>query len=343
MADNSKQFSADDFDLLNQNDRSKLDDEKIAAPSLTFLQDSWRRLRKNKAAMIALVLLVILFVLSFGSGLLPLSPYNYQYSNYTNLPPKIPGIDINGFNGTIMQGGVRVNAYVQNHVPSNVYFLLGTDGLGRDLFARILYGTRISLTIAVVASFFDLAFGVVYGIISGWIGGRTDTIMQRIIEILLSIPNLVVMILFLVVLKPGLLPIILAIALTSWINMARLVRAETLELKEQEFVLAARTLGESSFKIAFKHLLPNLSSIIIINLMFTIPGAIFFEAFLAWIGIGVPSPAASLGTLISDGQKNFQFLPYQMWYPALVLVIIMLAFNILGDGLRDAFDPRSRR
>ena len=151
------------------------------------------------------------------------------------------------------------------------------------------------------------------------------------------------MVLLIVVLKPGMSAIIIAIAITSWVNMARLVRAQTLELKNQEFVLAARTLGESSFKIAFKHLLPNLASVIIINLMFTIPTAIFFEAFLSYIGIGVSAPQASLGTLISDGQKNFQFLPYQMWYPAIVLSIIMIAFNILGDGLRDAFDPKSNR
>jgi oligopeptide transport system permease protein len=143
-------------------------------------------------------------------------------------------------------------------------------------------------------------------------------------------------------LKPGMTAIILSIAITSWINMARLVRAQTLELKNQEFVLAARTLGESSWKIAFKHLLPNLSSVIIINLMFTIPTAIFFEAFLSYIGIGISAPQASLGTLINDGQKNFQFLPYQMWYPAIVLSVLMIAFNILGDGLRDALDPKSR-
>ncbi|MCT3577781.1 ABC transporter permease, partial [Levilactobacillus brevis] len=149
-------------------------------------------------------------------------------------------------------------------------------------------------------------------------------------------------VLLILILKPGMTSIIIAIALTSWTNMARLVRAQTLELKEQEFILAAKTLGESPLKIAFKHLLPNLSSVIIINTMFTIPNAIFFEATLSYIGIGISSPQASLGTLLNDGQKNFQFLPYQMWWPALVLCIIMLAFNLLGDGLRDAFDPRTK-
>lgn len=343
MADNAKSVKTGDFLPLSDADRSHLDSEKIAAPSLTFLQDSWRRLRHNKAAMICLVILVILFILSFGSHFFQTHNPNATNPDLANLPPKIPGIDINGFNGTIMQSGTRINAYAQAHAHSGTYFILGTDYLGRDLFSRILFGTRISLTIALIASFFDLAFGVVYGIISGWLGGWVDTLMQRIIEIILSIPSLVVMVLLIVVLKPGMTAIILAIAITSWVNMARLVRAQTLELKNQEFILAARTLGESSFKIAFKHLLPNLSSVIIINLMFTIPTAIFFEAFLSYIGIGVSAPQASLGTLISDGQKNFQFLPYQMWYPAIVLSLIMIAFNLLGDGVRDAFDPKSNR
>ena len=342
MADNAKHISAGDFKPISAEDRGNLDSEKISAPSLTFLQDSWRRFRKNKAAMIALIILIILFILAFGSNLFETHAPNATNPNLANLPPKIPGIDINGFNGTLDQSGQRINAYAQAHAGSK-YFILGTDYLGRDLFSRILYGTRISLTIALVASFFDLAVGVVYGVISGWIGGWVDTFMQRIIEILLSIPNLVVIILLMVILKPGMESIIIAIALTSWINMARLIRAQTLELKNQEFVLAARTLGESSIKIGFKHLLPNLSSIIIINLMFTIPTAIFFEAFLSYIGIGVSAPQASLGTLINDGQKNFQFLPYQMWYPAIVLSLLMIAFNILGDGMRDAFDPKSRK
>lgn len=342
MAENPQPITPADFQPLSKENRDLLDSEKIAAPALTFLQDSWRRLKKNKAAMTALVILVLLFVIAFASALISPHDPNATNPNLANLPPKIPGIDINGFNGTINQGGTHVDAYAQAGAAKGVHYILGTDYLGRDLLSRILYGTRISLTIALVASFFDLTIGVCYGITSGWIGGRVDTFMQRFIEIMLSIPNLVIMVLLILVLKPGMTAIILAIAITSWINMARLVRAQTLELKNQEFILAAKTLGESSWKIAFKHLLPNLSSVIIINMMFTIPTAIFFEAFLSYIGIGISAPRASLGTLINDGQKNFQFLPYQMWYPAIVLSVLMIAFNILGDGLRDAFDPKSR-
>ena len=172
---------------------------------------------------------------------------------------------------------------------------------------------------------------------------EVDNVMQRIIEIISSVPNLIIVVLMLVIFKPGIKTIILAIAISSWTTMARQVRAETLSLKNEEYVLAARSLGESSWKIAWKHLVPNLSSIIIIQTMYTIPTAIFFEAFLSFIGIGISAPQTSLGVLLNEGQKNFQFLPYQMWYPAIVLCILMIAFNLLGDGLRDAFDPRGQR
>ncbi|KRM68230.1 ABC-type dipeptide oligopeptide nickel transport system, permease component [Apilactobacillus ozensis DSM 23829 = JCM 17196] len=338
MADNANKLPKDAFEPLS--DGSHLDNERIAAPSLTFLKDSWRRLKKNKAAMISMYIVIFFVVLAFGSQLIPSVSNIATHPNLNNLPPRIPGIDIPGFNGTLVQGGQRVNAYTGD--AANVHYWLGSDYLGRDLLARTLSGTRISLIIAMVATFFDLTIGVTYGIISGWKGGRVDTIMQRIIEIMLSVPNLVVMILLLLLFKPGIGSIVLVLAFTGWINMARLVRAQTLELKSQEFVLAARSLGQKPWKIAFKHLLPNLSSVIIVNTMLTIPNAIFFEAFLSFIGIGVPAPAASLGTLISDGQKSFQYLPYQMWIPAIVLSLLMIAFNILGDGLRDAFDPRTR-
>lgn len=320
----------------------KEDSEKIAAPSLSFLQDSWRRLKKNKGAVISLVILIIMLLASVAAPLIAPRDPNTQVIQHANLPPKIPGITIDGLNGTSASGTTRIDKYEQQSVPNDTYYFLGTDSLGRDLLSRILYGTRVSLLIAFVAAFFDLTIGVTYGLISGWNGGRVDNVMQRILEIVSGVPNLVVVILMLLVLNPGITSIIVALAITGWISMARVVRAQTLKLKSQEYILAARALGESPLQIAVKHLIPNLSGVIIIQTMFSIPSAIFFEAFLSFIGIGIPAPTASLGTLINDGYKTFRFLPHLMWYPAAVICILMIAFNLLADGLRDAFDPKMK-
>ena len=335
-------LSPDSFQPLPKEE--ELDNEKIAAPSLTFTQDAWRRLKKNKGAVISLFIILIMVIIAFGSTpFIDKSTLVKSAPQYANLPARVPGLDfINGLNGKLKVGGQWVDQYAQNGA-SGKYFYLGTDYLGRSLAQRIIYGTKISLIVALVATFFDLTIGVTYGIISGWKGGRVDNVMQRIIEIISSVPNLVIVVLMLLVMKPGMTSIIAAIAISSWTTMARMIRAETLQLKTQEYVLAARSLGESPIKIAWKHLVPNLSSIIIIQTMYTIPTAIFFEAFLSFIGIGISAPETSLGVLLNDGQKNFQFLPYQMWYPAIVLCVLMIAFNLLGDGLRDAFDPKTRK
>lgn len=330
-------------DLFESASESSMQDkEKISAPSLSFMADSWRRLKKNKVAMVSLILLIIISMSSLLAPVIAPHDPNAQTVQYANMPPKIPGVDINGLNGTVKQNGVVIDKYEASNVPEDVYYYLGTDSLGRDLLSRILYGTRVSLFIAFMAALFNLTLGVVYGLTSGWLGGKVDNIMQRILEILSGVPNLVVVILMLLVLKPGISSIIIALALTEWLSMARVVRAQTLKLKNQEYILAARTLGQSPMKIAFRHILPNLAGVIIIQVMFSIPSAIFFEAFLSFIGIGIPAPNASLGTLINDGYKTFRFLPHLMWYPAGIMSVIMICFNLLADGLRDAFDPKMR-
>lgn len=330
-------------DLFESASESSMQDkEKISAPSLSFMADSWRRLKKNKVAMVSLIILIVISMSSLLAPVIAPHDPNAQTVQYANMPPKIPGIDINGLNGTVKQNGVVIDKYEASNVPEDVYYYLGTDSLGRDLLSRILYGTRVSLFIAFMAALFNLTLGVVYGLTSGWLGGKIDNIMQRILEILSGVPNLVVVILMLLVLKPGISSIIIALALTEWLSMARVVRAQTLKLKNQEYILAARTLGQSPMKIAFRHILPNLAGVIIIQVMFSIPSAIFFEAFLSFIGIGIPAPNASLGTLINDGYKTFRFLPHLMWYPAGIMSGIMICFNLLADGLRDAFDPKMR-
>lgn len=225
----------------------------------------------------------------------------------------------------------------------DTYFWLGTDSLGRDQWTRLWDGTRVSLIIAFVAAFIDLLIGVAYGGISGFYGGKVDTVMQRIVEILVGIPNLVIILLMMLFLKPGIVSIIIALTITGWTGMARIVRGEILKVKSQEFVLAARTLGTPNGTIIRKHLIPNISGIIIINTMFSIPSAIFFEAFLSFIGLGIAPPGASLGSLIDTGFDNLRLYPYMLIFPAILISVIMIAFNIIGDGLRDAFDPKMHK
>ena len=334
-----------DSSLFRRENRIKEStNEELGTPSLSFFEDSWRRLKKNKGALISLIILVIIIILAALAPFLAPHDPNAQNPAFANLPPKIPGLEgWSLFDGMATnRAGKVLDAYDLAQVPDHTYFYLGTDSLGRDLLSRILYGTRISLIIAFVAAFINLVFGVIYGITSGWIGGRVDTLMQRILEILSGIPNLVIVILMLLVLKPGLVSIIITVALTSWITMSRVVRAQTLRLKQEEYVLAARVLGQSPLKIIGHHILPNMLGLIIVQVMFALPSAIFFEAFLSFIGIGIPAPAASLGSLINDGYKTFRFYPHLMWYPALIISLLMLAFNLLADGLRDAFDPKMK-
>lgn len=335
-------YAPEAFQLANR--ATQEEREAIQTPSLNFLQDSWRRLKKNKAALLSLIILVMFIILAALAPLIaPHSPIK-QVNQWANLPPKIPGLEqFSWFDGKATnRAGKLIDMYAQKNVPEGVYFYLGTDALGRDLLLRILYGTQISLIIAFVAAFINLLFGVTYGLISGWFGGKVDTIMQRVLEVISGIPNLVIVIVMLLVLKPGLVSIIITIALTSWVSMSRVVRAQTLRLKQQEYVLAARVLGQSSLNIMVKHILPNMLGIIIVQVMFALPAAIFFEAFLSFIGIGIPAPDASLGTLISEGSRVFRFYPHLMWYPAAVISILMLAFNLLADGIRDAFDPKMK-
>lgn len=335
-------IDAGKFHLDNQQNQDKM--EEIVVPSLNFLQDSWRRLKKNRGAMISFVCLIIIISLAVAAPLVAPHNPNAQNPEWSNLPPKIPFLkQFTWFDGlTLNRGGSLTDNYADQGVPANVYYYLGTDALGRDLLSRIIYGTRISLMVAFSAAAINFVLGISYGIISGWVGGKIDTFMQRILEILSGIPNLVIVVLMLLVMRPGLLSIIITIALTSWITMSRVVRAQTIRLKQQEYVLAAQVLGQSTPKILIKHILPNMLGLIIVQIMFALPSAIFFEAFLSFIGIGIPAPNASLGTLINDGYQTFRFLPHLMWYPAAVISILMLAFNLLADGLRDAFDPKMK-
>ncbi|MDI2589667.1 ABC transporter permease [Psychrobacillus sp. NEAU-3TGS] len=315
--------------------------ERITKPSLSFWQDAWLRIRKNKAAIASIFILLFIIIMAFVGPMVSPHDAETQTITHANLPPKVPGLEKLGiFDGVGTLAGKEVDLYEMKKVDT--YYWFGTDGLGRDMFSRAWEGTQISLLIAFVAAVIDMVIGVAYGGISGYYGGRTDDIMQRIVEILYGIPTLVIVILMLLVMEPGVIAIVIAITLTGWIGMSRIARGQVLKFKNQEFVLASRTLGAGNGRIISKHILPNILGVIIINTMFTIPTAIFFEAFLSFIGLGLQAPDASLGTLINDGYKVIRFQPHILLYPSIILSLLMIAFNLLGDGLRDAFDPKMK-
>ncbi|MFP3389246.1 ABC transporter permease [Brevibacillus sp. SIMBA_076] len=290
----------------------------ISRPSLSNAQQVIRKLIKNKLAMLGLVIIVLLV----GMAIIGPSMVPYSYSDQSLLTKN-------------------------QEISSEHWF--GTDELGRDMFARTWYGARISLTIGVVAALIDLAIGVTVGGIAGYMAGRgkrgdrIDTIIMRVIEVLYGLPYLLVVILLMVVMEPGMLTIIIALSATGWTGMARLVRGQILQLKNQEFILAAQVLGAKFTRILLKHLIPNTIGVIIVNLTFTIPSAIFAESFLSFLGLGVQAPVASWGTMTNDGLGVILTGDWwRLFFPALMISLTMFAFNVFGDGLQDALDPRLR-
>lgn len=305
---------AEEFEWVGQDIKGM---EQIGRPSISYWKDAIGRLFKSK---VAIVLIVILGIITIGAIIVPmLSPFGYQ--------DMCPGELNKGF---LYHSGEHLHIF-------------GTDTLGRDIFTRVWYGGRISLTIAVTAVAINCVVGIVYGGIAGYFGGMLDNVMMRFVEILNGIPYLLIIILLSMVMPKGIITIIVAYSAVGWIGMSRLVRGQIISLKEQEFVIAAKTMGASATRIISKHLIPNLLSIIIINLTLSIPNAIFTEAWLSYIGLGVPVPQASWGTLASDASNVFRYFPYQLIVPAIFISITMLSFNLLGDKLRDAFDPKLRR
>lgn len=280
--------------------------------AITYWKDAWRRLRRNRVAMVSIAVLVIIVLCAIVIPMV--SPYDYAAQDIFSI----------------------------NKAPSQEH-LFGADNLGRDIFTRCWEGARVSLTIALVATLINVMIGVLYGGISGYFGGRVDMIMMRGVEIIYTIPDLLWVIMLMVALGSGERTIIIAIAITGWGSMARLVRGQILQLKQSEYVMASRTLGGRFVHIIVRHLLPNLMGPIIIDLTFSIPSAIFTEASLSYLGMGVPVPMASWGTLANEGAKMLLLQPYQLFFPALLISLTMLSFNMLGDGLRDALDPRLRR
>ncbi|MBR1686421.1 MAG: ABC transporter permease [Clostridia bacterium] len=292
---------------------------------------------KNRRAVVGLVIVVLIILFSIFGPML--SSYGYrdivQYRNEKNkrvvakgISPQIPALH------ELFYGEAPDNSF------SEYTFLFGTDDLGRDLWTRTWYGARVSLLIAFITIFIDMIIGMSYGLISGYFGGRVDNVMQRFVEIANSVPRLVIVSVLAIFMPKGMGLVIVALLLTEWIGMSKIARAEMLKIKEQEYVLASHTLGAGNMHIIFKEILPNTIGPIITQVMFSIPTAIFTEAFLSFVGVGIVLPECSVGTLIEDGFNNITTLPYQILPPILVLALLMLGFNFIGDGLREALAPK---
>ena len=330
-----------DFKWKNNEDGIALD-SNFAAQS--FWKDVVIRYFKKISAVVGLVLIIIITAFAIvGPGMNDFS-YSEQALDQKNFAPRVKGLEKYGiFDGSekmkTTTGSKKINAYEEKGL-NDLYYWFGSDNFGRDIWTRTWSGARVSLIIAVVAAVIDMVIGMSYGLISGYFGGKVDMVMQRFLEIANGIPRLVIVTLLLLVLKPGMLTIIFALMLTEWVGMSRIARAEMLKLKEQEFVLASRTLGAGSFFIIFKEVLPNIIGPIITQVMFSIPTAIFTEAFLSFVGLGIPVPQCSLGSLISEGFNSFTTHPFQIIPPVIVMALLMLSFNLVADGLREALDPK---
>ena len=357
----------------------KIHDEAIKGEAIGFFKDAMIRFRKNKAALVSFVIIAILAIMAIIGPSIGKFTYDEQNVKMTNMTPRISWANSDFFSGVkkkeiretsieekyadsylstistreimgVPMATIKYDQYKQVEIenpnlepkPTSVYHWFGSDYLGRDLWTRLWRGLRVSFLISLIAMAVNIFVGIVYGAVSGYYGGWTDLIMQRIIEILGGVPYLVIVILFVFYYGPGIVPLALAMCMTGWIGMSRMIRAQFLKYKEMEYVLASRTLGASDRTLIFRHILPNAIGIIITMAALEIPGAIFSESFLAYIGLGIQAPESSIGVLLADGQKVLLEHPHLTVFPSIVISVMMIAFNLMGNGLRDAFDPTLR-
>ena len=367
-------LSAADFVMVQEGEQ--IMDEKFQTKPIGFFKDAMIRLAHSKVSMLSVAVIAIIIVLAL---IVPnVTGYSYTEQNIAlkNLPPKIPvlcdmgiadgarvlekrkvesltdtsrypeGSIIEIVNEYELKGtpmcDVKVDAYIYAGADADEYHWFGTDYLGRDLMTRLFQGTRISLLIAFFSVITNCIIGVVYGAIAGYYGGKVDLILTHVAEILDGMPYTVVAILFMILFGAGMLSIILALCITGWIGTSRLIRSQFYRYKGREYVLAARTLGVPDMTLIFRHILPNCVGPLITRTMIAIPGAIFSESFLAFLGLGIKAPNPSIGVLLSNGQDVLLQYPYQVFFPAVLISLLMIAFNLFSNGLRDALDPTKR-
>lgn len=339
-------FNAKDFDKATDEEKKQQD---VMGESTTFFKDGMRRLRKNPLAMASIVVLLIIIAIAI------VAPHICPYS-YSTIITVNGRRDKSATNLAPMEYSQLEQQYMEDSGEKLFPHLFGTDSMGRDYFIRVVYGTRVSLVVGIVAAVMVLIIGLIYGSIAGYFGGTVDLVMMRIVDVIYSLPDMLIIILLSVVLQQRLTPLIegtgfaklgvnmismfIVFALLYWVGMARLVRGQILQIKNNEYVLAAKSIGTPNGKILRKHIIPNCLSIIIITTALQIPSAIFTESYLSFIGLGVNIPLTSLGSLANDARGAMQTYPLRLVIPAIVISLIVLAFNLLGDGLRDAFDTK---
>ena len=331
------------------------DEEKrqqdVMAESTTFFKDGMRRLMKNPLAVMSMIILALVILIMIFAPLIV--PYSYEEIITVEGMRDRGAANLGPFEYSEME-----QAYMAKYNTRIFPHIMGTDELCRDYFIRVVYGARVSLLVGVFASLMVLVIGTLYGAISGYAGGKTDLIMMRIVDIIYSLPDLLIIILLAVVFKETLdfssVPVIgklgtnmvsmfIVFGLLYWVGMARLVRGQILTIKQNEYVLAAKWMGASSSRIIRKHILPNCLSVIIISTAQQIPSAIFTESYLSFIGLGVALPMPSLGSLAHAARSGMQSYPWKLVFPAVAIVLIVLAFNLIGDAMRDAFDPKLKK
>lgn len=326
--------------------------QNIIGKSSTFFKDGCRRLVRNPVAMVSLIFIVLVVLAII---IIP-NVWPYKYSEMLGSTYSLPDGSTDGAFSYLTPFEYTASEQVRMAAGEFVCpHIFGTDSLGRDYFIRVIYGTRVSLSVGFFAAIIVLVIGSIYGSVSGYLGGKVDLIMMRIVDVIYSLPDLLIIILLSSVLNKtldlgdnkffnslgtGMISIFIVFAILYWVGMARLVRGQILSIKKEDYVMAAKASGASAKWIIFKHLLPNSMSVIIISVALQIPSAIFTESFLSFLGLGVNAPMPSLGSLASDGYVAIASYPYILIVPAVMICIIVLALNLLGDGLRDAFDPK---
>ena len=345
----SSQINLNKFKLASEDEKRQ---KEVMSESTTFFKDGMKRLMRNPLAVGSIIVLAVLILTIIVAPMIV--PYGYEEINNIDGRRDRTASNLGPF-----QYSETEQQWMEETGESRFPHIFGTDSLGRDYFMRVIYGTRVSLLVGFFASILVMIIGVLYGSVAGYAGGKVDLIMMRICDIIYSLPDLLMVILLSVVLDETLgkaiegtvfasvgsnmLALFIVFALLYWVGMARLVRGQILTVKENEYVLAARTIGTKPSRILRKHILPNCLSVIIISVALQVPSAIFTESYLSFLGLGVSAPMPSLGSLANSARGALTSYPHQLVFPAVMICLIVLAFNLLGDGLRDAFDPKLRR